>query len=351
MEDATKSEFLKAESLFNEGVKLYEKEDYQLAELKLTEALTILPKSEDIVYNLLLVYIKKEEYNKAWQFVEKIKPKHRKELIAYLEKMGYRHDNPDSDPHDIVDNHTLSYEEMSPKDAEVEAFKTTNEWFVVVQTADGQRRLCNKKQFKDMFRNDILDGLLNSESTVDVHVKTKEGQWNKTSSPLGQFARGYFKLRVLYEPVWSHAMAGLKWGALIGIGLKFLDTLILLGSADPTFAILFLVVAGVCAIPRIGIVAVVVVSTAMYKFTNANLFITLLSVILTGSILGCLPGMAIGGVVGLARKKSLPHARDAKSERDASVLKAVVLPLLGGAGLWALYLFVFNPWLMGVMSK
>lgn len=147
----------------------------------------------------------------------------------------------------------------APLDAEVEEFKKTSDWFVVVQTSGGQRRLCNKKQFADTFRKDILDGVLNVRSTVDVHNKTKDGKWNKTSSPLEQFAKGHFKLRVLYEPVWSHAMAGLKWGALIGIGLKFLDTLILLGSADPTLAFLFLVVAGVCAIPRIGFVAMVVV--------------------------------------------------------------------------------------------
>jgi hypothetical protein len=239
---------------------------------------------------------------------------------------------------------------LPPTDAEVEAFKTTNDWFVVVQTSDGQRRLCNKKQFTDIFRKDILDGLLSSESTVDVHFKTKEGQWNKTFLLLAQFAKRHFKLRVLYEPVWSHAMSGLKWGALIGIGLKFLDSLISLFFVDPVLAIMLIIVAGMCAIPRIGIAMSGIVSIAISGFVKVNLLGMFLGVMIIGSILGCLPGMAIGGIVGLARKKSLPLARDAKPERYV-VLKAVVLPLLGGAVLWALYLFVFIPWLMNIIAK
>jgi hypothetical protein len=240
---------------------------------------------------------------------------------------------------------------QSAPDTEVEAFKKSNDWFVVAQTSNGQRRLSNKKLFIDTLRKDILDGVLTAVSTVDIHAKTKEGQWNKSTAPLAQFAKGHFKLRVLYEPVWSHAMAGLKWGALVGIGLKFIDTLILLGSVNPGVAFMLVVVAGVCAIPRIGLPAMIVVSIAMAKFTRANLFITLLSIMIIGSILGCLPGMAIGGAIGFGRIKSLPLAGDATPEREGLALKALVLPLLGGVGLWGFYFFVFNPWLMSVMSK
>jgi len=148
-------------------------------------------------------------------------------------------------------------------------------------------------------------------------------------------------------------MSGLKWGALIGIGLKFLDTLISLFFVDPVLAIMLIIVAGMCAIPRIGSgigIVSVIVPIAISEFVKVNLLAMFLAVMIIGSILGCLPGMAIGGIVGLARKKSLPLARDAKPERYV-VLKAVVLPLLGGAVLWALYLFVFNPWLMNIMRK
>jgi hypothetical protein len=239
----------------------------------------------------------------------------------------------------------------TPADPDVEDFKRSYDWFVVARTLEGERRLCERKQMADTFRKDILEGALNSASVIDVYAKTNEGQWGKTASPLAQVAKGEFKLRVLYEPVWSHAMAGLKWGALIGIGLKFIDTLILLGAVDLRIAVMFLIVAAVCAIPRIGMAAVIVASLVMSKFTSVNLFVTLGTVMLIGSILGSLPGMAVGGAIGLGRRRTLPLAGDAKPEREGLALKAVVLPLLGGLALWGLYLFVFNPWLISIMSK
>jgi hypothetical protein len=263
-------------------------------------------------------------------------------------------DKPSTSP-DPLDRPTVAesqqVEAAQPEVDEVEDFRKNNDWFALVHTSDGQLRLCDKKQVADTFRKDILDGVLNAASAVDVHAKTKDGQWSKTTSPLTQFAKGFFKLRVLYEPVWSHAMTGLTWGALTGIGLKFLDTLILLGSVDPGLAFLFVVVAAVCAIPRIGVLAMIGISIVMMRFAKANLFVTLLAVMATGSILGCLPGMAIGGAIGLGRKKNLPLAPDAKPEGGIMVLKALVLPLLGAAALWALYLFVFNPWMANVMSR
>jgi len=237
------------------------------------------------------------------------------------------------------------------QEAEIEALKKQYDWFAITQTLDGQRRLCVKKQVADTLRRDVLDGVLNGASLVEIHAKSQDGKWVKTSSPLAQFAKGHFKLRVLYEPVWAHAMAGVKWGVLTGIGLKFLDTLILLASVNGKLAVMFLIVAGVCAIPRVGMPAMIAVSFAMWKFANVNLFLAVVAVMLIGSILGSLPGMAIGGAIGLVRKKNLPLAGDAQPERRALFVKAVLLPLAGGAGLWAFYLLVFNPWLMTVMSK
>jgi hypothetical protein len=146
-------------------------------------------------------------------------------------------------------------------------------------------------------------------------------------------------------------MAGLKWGALVGVGLKLLDTLIMLGSADPALAFMFLVAIGVCFIPRVGMIAVIIVVIAMAKFTRVNLFIMGLAAALIGAILGCLPGMAIGGIIGFRRKSSLSCARDATPEPEGLFVKAVLLPLIGGCGLFVFYILVFNPWLVSVLEK
>jgi hypothetical protein len=237
------------------------------------------------------------------------------------------------------------------EDMEIESLKKVKDWFVVAQTSSGEHRLCNREQFVSTLREGILDGSLSAGSTIDVHSKTTDGKWSKTVSPLAQFANGYFKLKVLYKPVWSHAMAGLKWGACVGVGVKLLDTLILLSYVNPALALMFLVAIGVCLIPRIGIVGVVLVSVMMMKYTKANFFMMGLSAGIIGAILGCLPGMAVGGCIGLARRKGLPLAKDANPEPEGLLLKTVIFPLLGATALWFSYLFVFNPWLMGVLEK
>ena len=71
---------------------------------------------------------------------------------------------------------------------------------------------------------------------------------------------------------------------------------------------------------------------------------------LVGAILGCLPGMAIGGAIGLSRRKTLPCATDAGPEPDGLFLKVFVFPILGGAALWTLYLLIFNPWVYEYLS-
>jgi hypothetical protein len=240
---------------------------------------------------------------------------------------------------------------VAPEDVDSQALKKTRDWFAAVQTVSGERRIFDRAQFVTSLHDGVRGGVFNLNTPVTVHAKSQDGKWNETTSPLAQVAKGHFKLRALYEPVWSHAIAGLKWGALVGIGLKLLDTFITLGSVDPSLAMMFLVAVGVCFIRRIGMVAIIVISIVISKFSHANFFMMGMSAALTGSALGCLPGMAIGGAIGLSRKKKLPRATDAKPEPDGLLFKAVVFPGLAGATLWAFYLFVFNPWLASLLSK
>jgi hypothetical protein len=240
---------------------------------------------------------------------------------------------------------------QSPPDLEIEESKKVSNWIAVASTTGGEHRIYNKNQYIPSIRAGIIDGIFTENSLVAIHTRGEDGKWNKISKPLAEIVNGHFKLRALYEPVWSHALEGLKWGALAGIGLKFLDTLVTLGSVDPTLAILFLAAIGACLIPRIGLIGMVIISIAMSRYSQMNIFMVVISAALAGATLGCLPGMAVGGVVGVCRRKSYPQAADAKPERDGLVFKAVLFPLLGGAAVWALYLFVFNPWVVGLLTK
>ncbi|MFQ5639436.1 MAG: hypothetical protein ACE5IR_15735 [bacterium] len=82
-----------AMSLFNDGVELYEKEEFILAERKLKKALELMPSSEDIFYNLALVYFELEDYEQSWEFVNKIKDLDCQEIIIELKKVGFLEDD------------------------------------------------------------------------------------------------------------------------------------------------------------------------------------------------------------------------------------------------------------------
>jgi hypothetical protein len=183
-------------------------------------------------------------------------------------------------------------------DVEIGAARRDSTWFAVVPTAVGPRLLCSRMDFLDRFRRAILAGVLRSTATVEVHSKRRNGEWQVTRSPLGDFASRYFTLHVLYRPVWSHATAGFRWGAAAGI------VLILAWPTPPGTGIVLGIARGM----------------------------------VTGSLLGCLPGMGIAGLIGLLRRRGLKRAPDAPVEGPGVALAAVALPLAAGAILLALYL-------------
>lgn len=233
---------------------------------------------------------------------------------------------------------------------EMSSLKKETDLFVRINEINESIRYYRKNELNTILRKDILEGRYDKNAPIVIYSKDKDGKWDKADSNLFQFAKSYFKLRILYQPVWAHAMAGLKWGAILGIGIKLLDSTVMLGMVDPVLAFMFLGVIAVCFIPRIGFVAVIIISIAMVKFTNMNLFMMFLSAALVGAILGCLPGMTIGGIIGLVRNKSIIQANDAAPEPEGMFYKAVLLPLLGGGSLIAFYLFVFNPWLVNLLG-
>lgn len=230
------------------------------------------------------------------------------------------------------------------------SLKGQMDWFIVVDAGLDTQCHYDKKDIKTALRTAILEGQHRQDSAVVVYSKTKEGKWIQTNKTLEGFAKGYFHLHVLYEPVWSHALAGLKWGAVTGMVLKLLDTLIALGLVKPELAFLFLVAVGVCFIPRIGTAAMIVISIFLVRESKINFFFMGMAAALAGAMLGCLPGMAIGGAIGLYRKKSLPIAQGAVAEADNLVMKAFVLPLLGGVAWIVCYFYVVNPWLIKVLE-
>lgn len=235
-------------------------------------------------------------------------------------------------------------------DPVLEALREEKDWFIGVGENDDSMHYFDKEQIETDFYTNISEGKFAKTDCVIMHHKDNNGNWLQTYSTLEDFSKSNFKLRTLYQPVWSHAMAGLKWGAIVGVILKLLDTFLMLLAVDAGLAFLFAIAVGVCFIPRIGWLGITAISFFMFRFSNANFFIMALTAGITGAVLGCLPGMAIGGFIGIKRKSSLPLAQDATPESENLLLKTGIIPLVSGIAIIVFYIFVFNPWLMNTVS-
>jgi len=75
------------DKLFNEGTELFENEEYLLAEAKFQEALSFLPDSQEILYNLVLVFIAQKKIDLATKYVERINFDDRMELLKEIQKV------------------------------------------------------------------------------------------------------------------------------------------------------------------------------------------------------------------------------------------------------------------------
>ncbi|MBN2829688.1 MAG: hypothetical protein JXR56_05165, partial [Candidatus Cloacimonetes bacterium] len=223
--------------------------------------------------------------------------------------------------------------------------------FLTIETTSGEINFYEVKELQTKVPSQIIEGIHSATVNSTVYSKNAQGEWVEKVQPLQKIINEHFKLKRLYKPVWAYATAGLKWGMLIGVILKLLDTSIGLFAVDAGAGFCFLIAIAVCFLPKIGFVAAMVASFMMGKYYNFNFFMAGLSSAAIGAILGCLPGMAIGGIIGLSKKDKVPLAYDFDPEQDAGFTKAVLYPLIGGAAVICFYFFTFNPWLMKIMSQ
>jgi hypothetical protein len=223
--------------------------------------------------------------------------------------------------------------------------------FLAVETPDEAIRYYTLKEIPETMPSAVLDGIHVPNSNSIVYTKNAEGTWIEKTQPFQNIINEHFKLKRLFKPVWSYAMKGLKWGIIIGIIFKLLDTAVTLFMVEPGAGVCFIVAIAVCMIPRIGIIGAVVAAFVMGRFYEANFFIMGIASALAGAMIGFLPGMAVGGVIGMIKKNSLLLAPNADPKEDAGIYKAILLPFVSGLIILYLYLFVFNTWLSKVLSK
>ena len=233
---------------------------------------------------------------------------------------------------------------------EAEALKESKDWFIEVHQQNGIVTYFDNGNFIVGLRSKLIDRVFQKDDRLIVYSKDEQGVWGETEFTIGSFSRHHFKLNLLFKPIKEHALMGLKWGAIGGAVLKLLDTVVGLYAAEPTLALLFLAAIGVCIIPRIGTVGVVILSFIIMQTSSMNFFLVGLVSGVTGALLGCLPGMFIGGAIGVIRKQSFKHTIQSFDEKGYNFFTVVLTPLLVGTGLIVLYLMVLNPMFLKMLE-
>jgi len=242
------------------------------------------------------------------------------------------------------------------KEAPFDISLATSDWYIWIDSTDGKRIAYEKTEIKKRLRANILAGMHDKNSSAIIFIKRLpmfptrkdnrplEQKWNQKVTTLAEFGEKHFAVGSLYQPIWSYAKAGLKWGVIIGIILNSISFSINLFPTNPVMA--FLVTTGILLyfVPKYGKLFFFIVLFNSYQHPDAAFFLpTVLVVVLVGAGLFCLPGMTVGGLIGWGRRRFIPRAYDAVPEPNSVLGKAVLLPFFGGSVVICAYLYVgFN---------
>ena len=201
--------------------------------------------------------------------------------------------------------------------------------------------------------NDLYDMIEEGKLAEDAEVSYKiAGNTEETKSTLREFAKTEFKLDTLYRPIWSHTWAGLTWGCIVGIVLKMLDTAAFLFMGDPLVGVMFIAALAICFIPRIGFMGFAAFFYFSFKMgIPGNLFLTVITSAAVGAILGMLPGMSIGTLVGLVRSRYLPRAPLVQESSGNAFICGFLLPLISGLTIILLWIFWITPMIIDWMME
>jgi len=210
------------------------------------------------------------------------------------------------------------------------------------------------KEFNDydVLRQEILNGNVSRDFKARIKAQPSPDESGQTPdmpwSTIEEIAHVDFKLQSLYKPVWAHAKKGLWIGALIGIAIKAIDTATLLASAGSEVVVIWLLVGAAMVSMSIfnrGWMVAAAVGFFSFKF-GINVFGFLgawFSTALVGAFYGGLLGLAIGTIVGYARKRSLEQADDAPSEGRRPLVTGLAIPLATLAVAAPLHIFWLTP--------
>jgi hypothetical protein len=157
-------------------------------------------------------------------------------------------------------------QEIDSEESEiVKENKKNKDWFIILTNSSNGKFAFDRNNFIEELKKGLINGTYSSDNNFECHFKDEKGSWALENTNVIKISKDINELKMLYNPVWNHAVIGLTWGAIIGVGLKILDSAILLGYSDPTLSFLFLGAVGITFIRKIGVMGVVIAGFLLTK--------------------------------------------------------------------------------------
>jgi len=195
-------------------------------------------------------------------------------------------------------------------------------------------------------RADILQGKITKEARTRFEIKDGDAKPRTIEGTLIQCSARYPQLADLYTPVSRLAHSGMRYGIGVGIFVNFILLGILVSRTNQTFGLAIMGMS-VCFVIAVSLVSfkvnlpavqtpcmlAAVILPAYLGFNG--LFPQVLGAALSGGVLGFMPGMTVGAIVGVIRRPQIPKAADALPENAAL---RIAVPLVVSVAIWASYL-------------
>lgn len=181
---------------------------------------------------------------------------------------------------------------------------------------------------------ELREAILKSEVSKSFRARTVEYEKDNPKpdqkwSTVETIAVSNAGLRSLYRPVWDYTLKYLGYGVIAAISIKAIDTTVTIFSADGTTGIVWLIVLGSLFFAKKWPLAPALAIFLSFKFgVGANLFITVLAIMLVGFLFGAPLGMVVGTIVGHFKRTRATKAPDATPEGWRPYVLGIIAPLL-----------------------
>ena len=227
----------------------------------------------------------------------------------------------------------------------------------VTKTSDGKKgkviEICLSNdeimEYEDFSRlgEDIRNG--NLKRGFRARIKgSKDPKWHT----LEQVSKIDMKLQALYRPIHAYTMKFSVYGAIAGFVIKALDTTWLFFQIDTKlFLVWLIIVASLFAGKWWSWAPIAAIAISVASGIRANLFLSVITVMIVGGIFGAPAGMILGTIAGHFNKGKIPRSPDAVDEGAKPYLVGLLAPLIFLGIAFPLYWFWLNPFLLSWLYK